>query len=282
LLYQRKNTSHIHFKKQESHMRQRHPLENASLAPYGFVFSGRKERLEYLPQDNPHWVNEERLIARLWDKVHRLNAPKPLPITTIVHKILPSFHSCDRLERGDFVFDGLPYLSRDILILSSTLQWFGTNVGRDFLTSDYLLNERIEQGRHEQYPVLLAEPPGSHHSSREEPPLSYHPSREFILKLWHEEHCQGGRDMVPFFVHACTPTCRERADLLSPLPVCQIDKDHVRPRDRAVVHGLMFWLGTKDGRSFLGTLASKKERAWLAARSKFRTAHGLPPIKLTA
>ena len=217
-------------------MRQHHPLENPSLAPYGFVFPSRKKRLEYKPEANHHWVNEEKVIVRLWDRRNRKNAPRPLPVQTIIHEILPSQEKANRIINGDLQFDGLPYLTRDILVLSSVVQWFGTNVGRCFIETDI---------------------------SRQSIP-GFHFEREFLIKFAQE---MKQSDLVAFLTHTCTPHC-ETIRKLGFRNECWYDRNNVSLRDRAVVDGLMRWLGRKAGREFLAEFANRKQNAWAAANKR--------------
>lgn len=219
-------------------MKQHHPLENPSLAPYGFVFPHRKERLEHKPKGHSLWINEEAIIARVWDRFNRSNAPKPLPIQRIIHEILPGLASSNRLTVGDFYHDGLPYLTRDILVLSSTAQWLGTNNGRCFLDTDI---------------------------SRDSIP-GFHPEREFCMKFALE---MKRSDKVASLTHVCTARCG-RIRMINPAVGCYIDSSDVFARDRAVVDGFMRWLGRKDGRAFNAecTLLKKNARTAVCEREE--------------
>jgi hypothetical protein len=165
----------------------------------------------------------------------------PLPAETIIHVILPGLASANRLTSGDFSHGGLPYLTRDVLVLSSTLQWLGTNVGRCFLEED------ISQKRTRRY----------------------HPEREFVIKLdlMEKEKC---RDMVSFFTHVCTPQCTKSGSFWS--DGCVYKKGDSHTRDRAVVDGLMRWLGQESGRAFLAEYATRKKSAWNAVHESQRKA----------
>ena len=215
-------------------MRQHHPLENPSLAPYGFVFPNRQERLRWHPQPYSGSVNLERIIGRLWDRHNRSKAEKSLPVQTIIHDILPGQATANRIEKADFLHEGLPYLTRDILVLSSAMQWFGTNVGGCFLEAD------------------ISSKPG------------FHPEREFLMKCEREMELNHF-DLPPFFVHICTERCRSQ-----PLSFmgqrCYYD-DQASARDRAVVDGLMRWLSRPAGRSFIAEYQRRKKNAFEAARS---------------
>jgi hypothetical protein len=220
---------------------QHHPLENPSLAPFDLVFPIRQERLKHRSENISHWVNTEKLIARMWDKCNRSNATKPVPVQTIIHEILPGRAQANRITQGDFQFDGLPYLTRDILVLSSTVQWFGTGVGWSFIAADI---------------------------SRDSIP-GFHPAREFIIKF---ECASREKDMVAFLTHVCTPACKSGGKMV-PLTAslsgtCHIDSRGVSTRDRAVVDGLMYWLGQKEGRSFIADYARRKKNALTAAQKR--------------
>lgn len=195
-----------------------HPLENPSLAPYGFVFPHYQTRLKYKPITDC-FINSEKIILKHWDKRNRAKALQPLPVQTIIHEILPAQASANRIIKGDFQYEDLPYLTRDILVLSSIIQWFGTNVGSCFL-------ERL-------YSDISCKP-------------SFHPEREFRMKLAKEMQ---RRDMVAFWTHICTSRCDRVRSF--PYDGCYYDSHEVSTRDRAVVDGLMRWLGRNAGRAFI-------------------------------
>ena len=204
-----------------------HPLENPSLAPYGFVsfFSKQGWNTSLL------WffVNREKIIAKFWDKYNRASAPRPLPVKTIIHEILPAQASANRITKGSFLHDDLPYLTRDILVLSSVIQWLGTNVGNCFLES---LDSNLSR----------------------QP--SFHPEREFRMKLAKEMQ---RADMVVFWTHVCTSRCNTVQ--LFPNGGCYYDSREVSTRDRAVVDGLMLWLGRNAGRTFITECLTRISKA---------------------
>ncbi|MDD2657626.1 MAG: hypothetical protein PHD04_03135 [Candidatus Pacebacteria bacterium] len=217
-------------------MRKRHPLENPSLTPYGFVFPSWQERLKHKQPPNMTWLNEENIMGRIWDRANRANAPKPLPAETILHDILPSLKTANRLASGDFMFNGLPYLTRDILVLSSFMQWFGTGVGRCFLES--------------------AVP------SWDVPANGYIGEWEFLIKLKIE---QQRWEPIANVVHVCTDDCDKIRSLNGS---CHRSSAQIMPRDRAVVEGLLRWLGKQAGRAFIAEFQRRKKNAWNAARSR--------------
>lgn len=209
----------------------KHPLENQSLAPLNLRTKLSYDRLQY-KSDAHFWVFEERMMARFWEKCNRLNAPGPLPIAEIIHTILPAMTRVNRISRGDFVFDGALYLTRDIVTLSSTVQWFGTNVGRCFV------DEPLQN-------------PGGR----------YHPSREFIIKL---QRSNRDRDMYAFLSHRCAGRCldpRRKRFRLGFSDPCVYDSRQVTDRDRAVIDGLMRWLGTARGRQYLVDYRARRSAA---------------------
>ena len=154
-----------------------HPLENPSLAPCGFVFPYYRQRLKFRPEDVKHFFNREKAIAKIWDRLNRTDAQKPTPVQTIVHEILPAQASVNRITKGDFCFGDLPYLTRDILVLSTAIQWFGTNCGNCFIETDI-----------------------SRHSG-------FHPEREFLTKFAQEKHY--GKGLIAMWVHVCTSHCEK-------------------------------------------------------------------------
>lgn len=211
----------------------KHPLENPTLAPLGLRTKLSYDRLQYKPTSK-FWVFEERMIARFWEKRNRLGAPEPLPVAEIIHHILPAIAKEHRIKHGDFVFAGLPYLTRDLVTLSSTVQWFGTNVGRNFIDS------------------TLTKPGGG-----------YHPSQEFVVKLERENK---HRDMYAFLSHRCTNRCWDPKRVrINVFDLCIYDSRQVTKRDRAMIDGLMSWLGTDRGRTFLCDFRARRTAAHEAA-----------------
>lgn len=209
------------------------------MAPCGFVFPNWKARLDYEPEGQ-YWVNEEVVIARLWDRHNRVGGSRQPPVQTIVHEILPALASANRLTDGDFWHGGLPYLTRDVLVLSSTLQWFGTNIGRCFLETD--ISKQSIRG--------------------------YRPEHEFIIKLSQASREKG--DMVAFFVHVCSERCTVWQPLAAFGGGCCYDKKQVSARDRVVVDGLMRWLGTEEGRLFVKRFVTLKGLLWDRAHRRRR------------
>lgn len=139
-----------------------------------------------------------------------------------------------RLTKGDFVFEGKPYLTRDIMTLSSAVQWFGTNVGGCFIDEP-----------------LAGKGP------------NYHRSREFTLKLArrNEDMFRSFPDMYSFIVHRCTNRCKNS---------CVYNSRMVTDRDKAVVDALMRWLGTAHGRQYLNDYRLRRNKAQEAASSRGR------------
>lgn len=213
-----------------------HPLVRPTLAPYKFAFSRQAKRLDYRDPNDPYYFNPEDLIARFWAKRHQADATRPLPIETIIHRILPGMARAHATFTAEFEFGGKPYRSRDIALLSTVVYWFGTNVGNAFLEPAYCWL-----------------------GPRDLPPLSRrladHPEREFLEKY--------RRQIVPHdyvkyvWAHTCVPECEKRRQPSFPADHC-FYHDAVVPRDYAVVEGLMRWLGTTEGRTF--TAAWRKRR----------------------
>jgi hypothetical protein len=209
-----------------------HPLVNPSLAPVGFVFPISRERLEYKSDESTPWVNTEKLIAEMWEEVNCAHAQKPLPLVTIIHKILPGLARKNKLEEGDFEFDGLPFLSRDIALISTFVQWFGTNVGGAFLET------RLH----------------SKSSSRKD--------HEFVIKF--AEHCKQ-YNLIAHLMHVCTDRCLKGLYIFHSTGHDYSEKT-VTDRDRAVVDGLMRWLGSRAGRAFIAEYGNRKKIAWNEVR----------------
>ncbi len=197
---------------------QQHPLENPSLAPFGLIVPRYKMRISQDLTGIGTGVNREREIMLLWEQ---WNSPKskhkPLPITYIVHYVLPSFGKAKRIVDGDFYFEGLPYVTRDIVVISSIMCWFGTNVGRFFIESP--------------------------------PPVNIGSELEFLEKYRIENKSwRYGPDMLHFWLHECTELCKQNK-------ICVFEPKHCygqKPtaREYALAEALMFWLGTKEARRF--------------------------------
>lgn len=211
-----------------------HPLVNPSLTPFGFATPRQKGRLEYTPT-TATGINRERIIARLWDRRNRLMASHPLPAAEIIHEILPSQKKANTLKSGDFVFGGLSYLSRDIIVLSGIVQWLGTNVGDCFLATSI--------------------------NGRE----GYHPEREFVMKLAEE---MGKCHLVAHILHICNKRCGTFVTRIGSFDGCAYDARLISDRDMVVVDGLMRWLGKKDGRSFIKKYRSVCNRKYQDARNR--------------
>lgn len=206
----------------------KHPLQNPSLAPLGLRSKLSYQRLHYKPSVK-FVVFEERMIACFWEKCNRADAVRPLPIEVIIHKILPGMARANRLTAGDFCFDGKPYLTRDLVVLSNAMQWFGTNVGRCFITE----------------PVR-------------NPGKGYHESKEFVVKLEKENK---RHNLYAFLAHWCTTRCNSKKHFRLGLDSCIYDHRQVSGRDKAVIDGLMRWLGTAHGRKYLADFRARLAKA---------------------
>ncbi len=215
-----------------------HPLVRPSLAPFGFATKRHASRLDYTDRLNPYYVNAEHQMAKFWDKRHRLDAPGPLPIETIVHRILPGQARANLLTDGEFFFKGLPYLSRDIMLLSSIMYWFGTNVGSCFLEVPLTSLPRGRLGR---------------------------PEYEFLVKL---ERDMQRRDMVAFWAHECRDECGNSTMRHLFVDGHEYIRDVITTRDRALAEGLMRWLGSTEGRVFIAAWLKRLERVRSGARTR--------------
>lgn len=219
-----------------------HPLVRPSLAPYGFAYPNQVKRLDYKSPFDKHWVNPERVMAKFWAARHRLDMPRPWPVETIIHNILPGMAKANELTERDFEFGGLPFLGRDIAVLSTVVYWLGTNCGGAFLHPT---------------PKWVSE-------DRRLPHLDYGPrppsERDFLEKFRKDME---RRDMVVFWIHTCVQECTEPVPVLAD-PHCY-DASEVRSRDYALVEGLMRWLGRKEGREFITDYEAKLKRSRTAA-----------------
>jgi hypothetical protein len=155
-----------------------HPLQNPSLAPFGFAFPHYKERLDHKSEFDPNWVNPERAMAKFWQKIHRQDIAESLPMEEIIHTILPAMGTRWRLQNGDFSFRDRLYLGRDIALISTAVYWFATNVGNCFL----------------RYPHGLHTPKRHDH--------------EFLEKF--TRYMKEQRNLVAMWAHVCNNECTRK------------------------------------------------------------------------
>ena len=217
-----------------------HPLSTIatarhSLAPFGFVLPQYRERLDYQSPIDPKHINHERIVLYLWERANRVSQPGPLPITTIIHEIIPAADAAQRLIRGDSMWDDREYLKRDIALLSTIVQWFGTSVGRVFL----------EDIGHWAYVPSVQPLRGPD---------------EYVQKLRSESN----RALPFMWTHS---TCNDRCHTTTTqymyisAPHCYVSDD-LSIRDRAVINGLMVWLGMEAGREFTRSFVEVKNKLW--------------------
>jgi hypothetical protein len=115
------------------------------------------------------------------------------------------------------------------------VQWFGTNIGHCFFTGATWLPDGVQ---------------------------ITHPEREFRIRFMIETERHWRKwDMVAFFMHECNQGCGVWGG------GCAIDSRPVTPRDRAVVDGLMRWLGRSEGRAFIKAFEEWRARS-LAERTR--------------
>ncbi len=211
----------------------RHPMMDLSLTPYGFAFPLSVERLAFNGRDPRFHVNSERIIAQHWDRANRSNASPVLPAEKIIHRILPDFNRSDRILNGDFVFADLPYLNRDILVLSSTVQWLGAHCGTVFVEGSPLYHD----------------------------PAPEDPALEFVHKF-DQERKKRSFCLALLLTHVCSSRCNSGI-VLGPLGESphRFDPFAVQHRDRIVMRGLMHWLGSTEGRMFLSAYQAEKKAA---------------------
>jgi len=216
----------------------RHPLENPSLGDYTVAFTSSLKRRGYESKDDAGYVNPERVIMRVWHKVNTAHAGRPLPVRTIIHEIMPGVARANLITKGNFVFEGDPYWTHDLMVLSAVVQWLATNVGSRFFSESI--------------------------SSRP----NFHPEREFVMKfadmdVWRQ------RQMLAMWVHECTDKCYTGSSLDPDYPH-HLSLQLVMPRDRALIDGFMRWLGRKEGREFMVSYRAKFERARKVRREQLR------------
>jgi hypothetical protein len=200
-----------------------HPFQVVrSLAPAPFVLpNSLRRQLERLSG-----INYESVMARYWEQLHLENMRGPRPIETIVHKILRRMKPAMRLERdgGDFIFRDRPYLTRDILVISTFVQWFATGCGRCFLEDPF---NRFN--------------------------ASTIPVHAYTRKLRYETEDRRP-DLITIILHVCTSEC----PCMKPGfarggfgGTCAFRAEHVSDRDLALVWALMKWLEGPAGLRFI-------------------------------
>jgi len=69
-----------------------------------------------------------------WDKTSRLSVSVPRPAEVMMNTIMPIMPGYQIFEEGDIPLNDIQYMSRDILVLSSVIQWFGTGIGQNWIT----------------------------------------------------------------------------------------------------------------------------------------------------
>jgi hypothetical protein len=208
-----------------------HPLENPSLTPIGFVFPLYNKRV--FQKLGEGFINGDYEAAFFWEKMNRLKSPAPLPAETIIHEIMPSIAKRGCTQFGDFEFSGRQYFSRDIMVLSTFMQWFGTNIGRSFIT-DAPFGFRCS-----------------------------HPLREFKEKFALENK----RDkLIAGRIHSCD---KHRCGPGAIGWVCDPDVSQVTDRDRLVVQSLMHWLGNRAGRDYMSAYNRRINRLHKRRRESF-------------
>ena len=135
------------------------------------------------------------------------------PVEEIIHRILPSMATANRLLEGEFTKRGLPYIRSELHLLSGIIQYFGTSGGRDARTRDMSDRPRFQR------------------------------SRRFLLYLELEK--ERDIDMDVLFVYQGTVSYKKlHANRVhNPFPVSS--------RESALIRGCMYWLGQKNGQRFL-------------------------------
>jgi hypothetical protein len=217
-----------------------HPLQNPSLTPVGLVFPISKARLSFEP---PHGsINGDRVSAEFWARKNCLKSSWPLPAETILHEVLPTLEEGAALQQFDFEFRGRLYATRDIMILSTFMQWFGSNVGNSFLF---------------------------------EMPYGFTPSDSamvFVEKLAREmKQC----DHTYRLLHECNDIC---GTATAHSMISLVGGHHgpgstyVSKHDRLVVRALMLWLATADGKKYVSEHCAYRDRALQAAQDERRAA----------
>jgi len=207
----------------------RNPLATQSLTPAGFVFDLYKQRLSYRPKDELHYINPEMLIAKCWEKLNRIDATHPLPMCTIIHKILPKLGF--KTSRGEYYFDGHTYMHRDTCIVSSIVQWFATSCGNCFIEKTDCIYSSVKVEQRDYY---------------------------------HAKHVANQRqhDMLAYWTHSCTPACynKLRFNFFDSSHV--LDYKSITKRDRAIAKAVMCWLDTDAGNAFVKTWLKRRKRAF--------------------
>jgi hypothetical protein len=198
----------------------RHPLENPSLTPLGFGSGDTPTRTRYKKWEGN--LNGDWFAAKVWDKANRLKVMSPRPAEVIIHEIMPGMKTLGRTAEADIWFDGKPYLTADLAIISTFARWLGTNWGSDFLS----------------------------HIPYNMPPV--HPSKEFLTKL--DLQAVKTRPMVEHFKHTCSmESCGKGRDCLG-AHITATEREHL------AVKAFAFWLGTSAGRVYIADYQTKHDQ----------------------
>lgn len=187
-----------------------YPLKNPSLTPIDLGFSNRKARIEATL--GPYMVNGDYFAVLFWDQANRLNAERK-PAVEILQHILPSLSGYIYHE-GDISFDGAQYVSRDIMVLSSFMQWTGANIGRSFMSE-----------------TSIGQKSGG--------------VNEFLNK--YQEFNKRGR-LIGILIHEHTIEC---GHVSGGIGHCVSTPKLATVRDKLVMQALMMWLGTDSGRDYM-------------------------------
>lgn len=197
----------------------KHPLVNPSLTPHG-LGTGNTYSRSKTKNFGDGCCNGDWCAARYWQEVNRLDSDFR-PAEHIVHEIMPGMKTIGHTSKGDFLFDGKPYMERDLAIMTSIAVWLGTNNGRAMLQNS-----------------LFRPPP-------------YTKTNEYIIRWREREKPQLEGHMLCHLLHRCTPdTCAfGRA-----VGGCFKHYVEITVREQLVLDAFLFWLGQASGRTYLGGL----------------------------
>ena len=201
----------------------KHPLVNPSLTPHGFGVGNTYTRTTWKSDDSGRY-NGDWGAARFWQEANRLDVAYR-PAEHIVHEIMPSMRTIGRTHKGDFVFDGKPYLSQDLAVMTSAAVWIATNCGG----------------------AMLANPLCN---------VTYTKTNEFRVRWREYEKPQANGHLLRHLLH----TCEKGKCGHGGFKPCPHFHKSATERESLVLDAFLFWLGTMQGREYLARFQEFQNR----------------------
>lgn len=199
----------------------KHPLINPSLTPHG-VGVGNTYRRTTWKSDDRGRCNGDWCAAQCWQEANRLSCTNR-PTERIVHEIMPGMRKIGHTTDGDIFFDGKPYRSDDVLLLTTIATWLGTNCGTA-MCNNPLSMQGVRVTKTTEFQVKWKV-------------YERHRSPGYLLRhLLHE--CRRGV-CGHEGTHSCASLHRSAAE-----------------REELVLQAFLFWLGTTHGREYMAGMRS--------------------------